>query len=173
MKSFAWRYPLFSFFGGKCWGRKHRRDLFLKYCPLQNMQWVSSFRLVILSMELDKTSYWCNTINCFDFLVHERQQPEIGMSLNRRISLAIYDFKMNLWQHLKRDYSDSKIYLIFRITLYSQHFIYLGQAILKGTFIALDEISTTIFFFIYTGRSIIAFYSKVVGFFEVICFFFF
>ena len=50
---------------------------------------------------------------------------------------------------IKRDYSHLKIYLIFRITLYSQRFIYLGQAVLKGTFIALDEISTTIFLYTY------------------------
>ena len=50
---------------------------------------------------------------------------------------------------IKRDYSHLEIYLIFRITLYSQRFIYLGQAVLKGTFIALDEISTTIFLYTY------------------------
>ena len=50
---------------------------------------------------------------------------------------------------IKRDYSHLKIYLIFRITFYSQRFIYLGEAVLKGTFIALDEISTTIFLYIY------------------------
>ena len=50
---------------------------------------------------------------------------------------------------IKRDHSHPKIYLIFRITLYSQRFIYLGQAVLNGTFTALDEISPTIFLYIY------------------------
>ena len=68
---------------------------------------------------------------------------------------------------IKRDYSHPKIYLIFRSTLYSQRLIYLGQAVLKGTFTALDEIYPTVFY-ICTGRSLIGFLFKGGRIFEVI-----
>ena len=114
-----------------------------------SMQWVSSFRLVIFSMEWDKTSYWCHTINCCDFLVHEGQQPEIAIALTGE---SVWRCMISRWNYdntIKRDYSHPKIYLIFRSTLYSQRLIYLGQAVLKGTFTALDEIYLTVFLYMY------------------------
>lgn len=142
--------PPLSFFSGKCGGCKHRRDFFLKYCPLHPAEICNGFLASDwffslwneIKLAIDATRY----IAVISQSTSGNNLKQL-LPLNWRISLAMYDFKMKLDNKIKRYYSHPKIYLIFRITLYSQRFIYLGQAVLKGMFIDFDEISTTIFLY--------------------------